>query len=75
MEPSPEPTPGPSTDIRMRRLIAELHNMRDALMQLSVQLRDYMYESDSAQRSQAQSQAEQAIQRAKTSACQTPRRS
>ncbi|MCF8157532.1 MAG: hypothetical protein K9K35_16125 [Rhodoferax sp.] len=73
-EPAPEPTSGASSDIRLGLLIAELHKMRDALMQLSLQLRDYVYESDPAQRSQVESQAEQAIQRAKTSACQTPRR-
>ena len=58
----------------MARLIAELHKMRDALMELSLQMREYVYLADSEQRSQAESQAEQAIQRAKTSACQTPRR-
>jgi hypothetical protein len=58
----------------MRRLIAELHNMRDALMELSLQMREYVYLVDSEQRSQAESQADQAIERAKASACQSPRR-
>jgi hypothetical protein len=55
-------------------LVIELNKMRDALMELSLQMREYVYLADSEQRSQAESQAQQAIQRAKNLACQTPRR-
>ena len=58
----------------MARLIVELNKMRDALVELSLQMREYVYLADSEKRSQAESQAEQAIERAKASACQSPRR-
>jgi hypothetical protein len=58
----------------MARLIVDLNKMRDALVELSLQMREYVYLADSEKRSLAESQADQAIERAKASACQSPRR-
>jgi hypothetical protein len=55
-------------------LVDELNNMRNALVLLSLAARDYMFELESAQRNQAASEADHAIERAKTLACQPPRR-
>jgi hypothetical protein len=74
MEPAPEPTSAPPPDVKLTRLIVELNNLRDALVNLSLLTHDYLYELDSAQRVQATYEADQAIERAKTLACQPPRR-
>ncbi len=74
MEPTPEPTSGPSPDVRLVRLIGELTNMRDALVELSLLMQDYLYEQDSERRIQVDSQAEQAIQRAMLLAAQNHRK-
>jgi hypothetical protein len=74
MPSAPDDTATPVPDPRYARLVIELNKMRDALMELSLQMREYVYLVDSEQRSQAESQADQAIERAKASACQSPRR-
>ena len=74
MPSSPDDTEPPVPDPRCARLVIGLNKMRDALVELSLQMREYVYLADSEQRSQAESQAQQAIQRAKNLACQTPRR-
>ena len=70
MEPAPEPTSAPPPGVKLTRLIVELNNLRDALVNLSLLTQDYLYELDSTQRIQATSEADQAIERAKTLACQ-----
>lgn len=74
MQPEPEPASEPSAQIRLARLIVELNKMRDALVELSWQMRDHLYAQESTQRNEARAQSEQAIQRAKAMACQSPRR-
>jgi hypothetical protein len=74
MAASPEPSPAPRPDGKAASLVIELNNMRDALVLLALAARDYMFELESAQRNQAASEADQAIERAKTLACQPPRR-
>ena len=66
----PDPIPREQED----RLVTELNNLRDALVQLALVVRDYMCEQDSAQRDQADCEAHQAIERAKSLACEPPRK-
>ena len=74
MENSPEPPSAPGQDGKAASLVTELNNMRDALVRLSLLMRDYLCELDSTQRDQVISEAHQAIERAKRLACQQPRR-
>ncbi|MEI8156612.1 MAG: hypothetical protein WCH60_07075 [Burkholderiales bacterium] len=74
MENSPEPSSDPNPDGRAASLVTELNNMRDALVRLSLLMRDYLCDLDSARRNQVISEADQAIERAKAMACQPPRR-
>jgi hypothetical protein len=70
MGPTPEPGSAPPPDVKLTRLLVELNNMRDALVDLSLLMQDYLYELDSTQRVQATYEADQAIERAKALACQ-----
>ena len=74
MPSAPEHAEDPVPDPHCARLVIELNNMRDALVRLSLLVRDYLCELESAQSVQAISEADQAIERAKASACQSPRR-
>lgn len=74
MPPAPDPAEGPFPDPSGTRLVVELNNLRDALVGLSLLVRDYLCELDSTQRDQAAADTEQAIECAKASACQPPRR-
>jgi len=61
---SPAPSPsGSSNHQHAQRLVQELLNMRDALMQLSLSLRDWQFEVDKAARLRAEQQASTALER------------
>ncbi len=76
MTPAPHPDPIPSlpSDAKVAGLIVELNNMRDALVQLALVVRDYLSEADSTLRDQAVCEADQAIDRAKAFASHPHRR-
>ncbi|MCF8209267.1 MAG: hypothetical protein K9K38_07680 [Rhodoferax sp.] len=63
---APERSPEPVPDDDLVRLTHALDQMRNALLELSWVMRDYLFEQDSAQRDQAAIAARQVIHSART---------
>ena len=57
----PTPPSRPSAGLQADQLVRELQAMRDALVQLSLTLRDWQFEVDQAARAQAQQLAQAAL--------------
>ena len=58
------PHPGARPDPRMDQMVIGLNDLRDALVRLSLLMRDYQFEFDSIERQQALQQTHQVIERA-----------
>ncbi len=65
-----QPTPLP--DPTAARLVLELNTLRDALVHLSMLMRDFQFEVDSSRREMATQQTSEILEQAKTVASRAP---